>query len=441
VTQDALATHICQRWRDQENIALEVGQTAMSGRDLVHQIDSLAGYLASLENNRTLGLCLKNSVAFVLAFLAGVRANYRVAVFDPTWPKPVFEQALEQVQPFDVWDSLPKNATSTELPQENPENNFYIGFTSGSTGVAKAFQRTQNSWLASFRLDQQEFEFSESDVFFVPGQFSHSLFLYALLRGLYAGARVVCAQTFRPDFIPCDTTVFYGVPTHILQTATVCKTPVSTVRLILSSGAAFPKHMLEGVGQTFPRAEFCETYGASELGYVSLWRARENPPVASVGRPFNGVTVSIKNAVIQIESDLCFSGYLNGQAFEGINDTGYLDEDGFLFLTGRADRMIISKGKNIHPEQIETVLRNHPAIEECAVVAQSDDVRGESLIAFLLLNTSVEHRDLVAFLKHHLPRTHVPQAFYQVDNWPRLPSGKTDFKGLQAMPSSQKRPL
>lgn len=441
MTPDALATHICQRWKCQENIALEVGQVTVSGRELVSQIERLAKHLVSLDNNRTLGLCLKNSVAFVIAFLAGVRANYRVAVLDPAWPEAVTQQAIEQVQPFTVWENLPEEMVSGELPVEDPETNFYIGFTSGSTGVAKAFERTQKSWLASFRLDQQEFEFSETDVFFVPGQFSHSLFLYAMLRGLYAGARVVCAQTFRPDYIPRETTVFYGVPTHILQAVSACERPVSLVRLVLSSGSPFPKHKLEDVKKAFPNSEFCETYGASELGYVSVWRERENPPLASVGRLFDGVRVSVNQEKLQVESPLCFSRYLNGQPFEGINDTGYLDENGFLFLTGRADRMILNKGKNIHPEHIEAVLVQHPAVDQCGVLAQSDDVRGETLVAVVSLKTPVSHRDLVAFLKQHLPLTHVPQAFYQVDNWPRLPSGKTDFKALQAMPLSQKRQL
>ena len=290
-----------------------------------------------------------------------------------------------------------------------------VGTTSGSTGMAKKYKRSQASWLASFAADQQEFGLDSRDVIIAPGSLQHSLFSYALCHGLHLGATVVLSESFRPDRVleqieQHQGTVLYGVPTQlklIVQQAgnnaiknAGCKT-FSSVRWILSSGARWFSEILPQLKQIFPNASIAEFYGASELSYVSLaLHTRDTSlPQGSVGRPFHGTRIHIEltdcqQGKIWVHSQGLFDSYLGeapsdfsektdaeGKRWCSVGDLGWINEQGYLFLTGRESRKLVVSGKNLYPEEVEQLLLGHPRIEEAAVLGVSDDLRGERLVA------------------------------------------------------------
>lgn len=428
----AIATHICRMWRNKTCPAVTIGQDNINGSVLVERIEQMTQHIynASLDQC-IIAICMKNSIDFIIMFVSSIRANCCVAVLDPDWPVSVRQQVLRDVAPAILWTQCPDvddSCARVPLAPETTEQNFYIGFTSGSTGPVKGFLRNQQSWLASFILDQQEFEFTITDTFYIPGQLSHSLFLYATLRGLYAGAHIHINRLFRPDHMPEHATVVYGVPTHIMQIVTRTLHPVMSVRLILSCGAYFPRNVLPQLNIAFPEAEFCDTYGASELGYVSIWKQSENPPPESVGRIFNGVDVSFKDNGIYVKSPLTFDSYLSGDLFTCINDTGYLDYNGYLYITGRTDRMLVINGCNVHPEQIERTLENYDKILRCIVIFLNNN-----LTAVIQEAVSIDDASIKVFLKQHLPVSHIPKKYIRVKEWPFLRTGKVDIQTLIRM--------
>lgn len=433
----------------------------LSWAELDRRVEGLAGHFAGTAR---LALCLPGGPELLLAFLAGVRAGCNVQVLHPDWPDRMRRQVVERLEPDLVVRDVPALAPSASLPAPSIDVPFYTGFTSGSTGLPKGFVRTQRSWLESFRSDQAEFGYSADDVFAVPGSFAHSMPLYGAVRGLYAGAAVLLLGAQRPDrmlqaMIAEGATVLYAVPTQvqaIVEAAERLGETAPAVRLVLSGGAKASEALRARIAAVFPAAEFAEFYGTSELSYVTVARAGERPPAASVGRPFAGVRVHILGegdnplpageiGRIFVESPFRFLGYAlaDGGALQfsdalpgaiSVGDTGFLDEQGFLHLVGRTDRMIVSAGRNIHPEAVEAVLEQHAGVAYAAVLGVDDPLRGKRLAAVVSLQAGalLSAAELARHLAATLPAFSVPRLFFRLDDWPLTMSGKSDFPAIEA---------
>jgi len=336
-----------------------------------------------------------------------------------------------------------------------------VGFTSGSTGMPKGYRRNHQSWLSGFVGDDAEFGVRPDDVVLAPGPMSHSLALYALVRGLNAGATVVFCRRFRPSHVLQlvareGVTVLYGVPTQFRmlldRSESLPAVSCDTVRLILSTGAKWPQEENGRLTRVFPLAEFCEFYGCSELGYLTLAKASEKIPARSVGRAFPDVVLTIRNrqgdvlapgqiGLVFAKSAQMFSGYACGElgslAIAGnamsVGDVGLLDEGGFLYLEGRSNRMIICSGRNVHPEEIEDALMSHAMISGAAVFGASERERGERLVALLFLagNQSLRRADVIGHLRPKLPLYKIPMHYGVVATWPITGLGKPDFAALR----------
>jgi acyl-CoA synthetase (AMP-forming)/AMP-acid ligase II len=116
-------------------------------------------------------------------------------------------------------------------------------------------------------------------------------------------------------------------------------------------------------------------------------------------------------------------------------DMGHVDEDGFVFLTGRADDVINCGGEKIYPREIEDVLRGHPAVTQAVVVGRQDDVLGECPVAYVTARPGMEPAELADALMRsceaRLGRTRRPRRLVVVDSVPTGPTGKVSRRLLQ----------
>lgn len=433
-------------------------------------VDRACNYLALHAPGNRVALSSPNSLDLAFAIFGSIRAGKVMQVLDPAWPAPLMRNVLERLRSDFVLNSTHVGAFNRHLSsggqtaiatvrQADPFAPFYTGFTSGSTGIPKGFRRDQNSWLESFRGDRELFSLSADDVFVALGSLTHSLFMYALARGVHAGGTTLFFAQFRPDRIlrrieETGGSVVYGVPTQYDALSTAAagggKT-LSNVRLVLSSGAKLPDGLKKRLRRVFPNAEICEFYGTSEQSYVSVARDGKTPP-GSVGQPFPGVRVTILDdsgnelpsdeiGRVFVESGLMFQGYelaesptleRVGEALF-VGDMGYLDENGFLYLTGRSDRMIVSSGKNIYPEEIEAALIAHPDVTIACVMGVEDARRGDRLVAIVNLGpaSAVTSSALIAWCRDRLPLYKVPMIFYRLADWPMTGSQKIDLPRLR----------
>jgi acyl-CoA synthetase (AMP-forming)/AMP-acid ligase II len=140
--------------------------------------------------------------------------------------------------------------------------------------------------------------------------------------------------------------------------------------------------------------------------------------------------------VLRIRSPYQFSGYLGGpphrpgEDWLTLNDLADLDADGFIYLRGRADDVIISGGENVAPAEVEEVLRTHPAVADAAVLGLADARWGQVVAAFLVLRPGGEI-DVDGFLEGRLARFKRPRRVFTVQTIPRNAMGKVDRAALE----------
>ena len=126
---------------------------------------------------------------------------------------------------------------------------------------------------------------------------------------------------------------------------------------------------------------------------------------------------------------------LDDQTWRGdlytLGDVGYLDEDGYLFLTDRLKDMIISGGANIYPAEVEATLFNHPSVGDVAVIGVPDTHWGEKVKAIVELRREASEEDIIAFCRSHLAHYKCPTSVDFVERLPRDPNGKVRKRELR----------
>lgn len=354
-------------------------------------------------------------------------------------------------------------AEARTAPIDGPsrDDGFYIGFTSGSTGKAKGFLRTHGSWLASFRVIEDILGFGANDRIFVPGPLTHSLHLFGAVHALHRGASVYAQSAFHPrrclETLRRNKPTFgYATPTQLLTLAKLAGDETfPSVRTVMVGGAAWTPAMAETVQPLFPAADILSFYGASETSLISLKRPGEAAPQDSVGRPVTGVRIEARDGagkrlpaghpgLLWVASDQLFQDYVGEGSsrlkragdFISIGDHGYLDEEGYLFLTGRENRMIITSGVNVYPQEIEAVVQKVPAVKACAVGAVPDARRGQVPVVVVEPHADKPEIDTAHILRqarHELGAVKAPRAILMHEGpLPTTESGKIDYAAVDA---------
>ena len=189
-----------------------------------------------------------------------------------------------------------------------------------------------------------------------------------------------------------------------------------------------------------------EYYGASEGGGTVITPQEWLEHPGSVGKPFPGNefaildddgnelgpgevgTIYAKPAMSSFKyhnDDEKTAGAHRGEWFT-VGDAGYLDDDGYLYLTDRKSDMVISGGVNIYPREVEDALHRHPEIVDCAVLGLPDDQWGEVLYAVVQRagGSSLDEDGVVSYVREHLADYKRPRVVEFVDELPRDPNGK-----------------
>ncbi|WP_261130663.1 AMP-binding protein [Bacillus sp. Marseille-Q3570] len=459
-------------------IALKSEYGTITYDELIDKIDIAASLLYKRKplTDGTIAIYFpENHMEFVIYFLAASSLGWKAVPIDPKLPiekaKMILEDSEADVLVSDSqhqwWDGemflagqeLSYTFKMENIPKATPDSIFYLGYTSGTSGKPKGFIRTQESWTESFRNTAFEYKLRVGDQVIITGSLAHSLFLYGTLHALSTGSTVELLDHFSAEAtagrIRNDKrTIVYVVPTMLEALLNESYPQWEAVDLIISSGSKWNVERRRWIENTFSNAECIEFYGASELSFVSiLHQDAVSTKVDSVGRPFTGVEVSIRDDQLQevpygevgtlyVRSKMVFKGYQNLPAetanifidgeWATAGDLARMDEEGYIYLVGRANQMIISGGLNIYPEEVERVIQLVSAVEECAVIGVPDIYWGEKVVAFIKWRQGQEGRD--ALLKEiclqDLPKYKCPKEFITVDEFPYTVSRKIARKEL-----------
>ncbi|MCJ8143654.1 AMP-binding protein [Ancylobacter sp. A5.8] len=433
------------------------GETLTRAR-LAHRVAHLSREItARTGTGAGVALDMANGVDLVALFFACAVSGRQALVYDPAWParyRAAIDGALAPaltVTGTEPWLGEGEDAVFPVPPA--PDAPFYVGFTSGSTGLPKGYRRAHRSWIDSFTVSEVEFGLSADDVIMAPGGLAASLHLYGVVHALHIGARAVMMRQFHPRralglIARHGVTALYVTPTQLQMLIEAAGHECfPSLRQVMISGAKWQARTREATMRLFPQAGICEFYGASELSFVTVSRAGEPVPPGSVGRAAHGVELRIRDGegcdlpagevgAIWGGSTLLFDGYACGggdeirreDGFMTVGDHGRLDADGFLFLHGREKRMLVTSGLNVYPEEVEAVLATLPGVVEACVFGLPDPLRGVELVA--VLRGTVDERALRAGCRALLPAAKVPRRFLHIEDWPRTSGGKADLTAL-----------
>ncbi len=451
-----------------EDPALDDGSTCLSFGQLHEAVTRGAHAVAQTQAPATVwvndGLSTLQQVVDFLAIIASGRC---AVVSDPDWPLATRQRVEHSINGQASPSKVEPNALSATLNAESP---FYIGFTSGSTGMPKGFQRHHRSWTESFQVCVDTFGAAAQTRVFAPGRVSHSLFLFGMLLGLWTGAGVVVQQRFsaaraldtlRLGRTPC----LVAVPSQLVMmlelAARRALPPITGLRLLLISGARWMRERTPELHALFPKAQVVEFYGASETSFIAWMNANEEAPAQAVGRPFQGVELDIRQAsgsdtphnagLIYVRSPMLFMDYVGAQHdttsalrdgnWLSVRDMGYIDDQGYLCLVGRENRMLVTQGKNLFPEEVEAALCGTGLIADASVHGVPDPRRGQLVVAVVKPKptSSDPHQAwpsacaLASSCREALEHFKVPKRYFTCDSWPLTASGKTDHQALGRM--------
>lgn len=223
---------------------------------------------------------------------------------------------------------------------------------------------------------------------------------------------------------------------------------LSSLRWLIGGGERTPEQRIREFDRAFPNARYIDAYGMTETvsGDTLMEAGYEIEKIGSTGRPVAHVEIAIldddgnslaagNEGEIAIRGAKVTRGYwrdeeATARSFHGdwlrSGDVGYLDADGFLYLTDRKKDLIISGGENIASSEVERVIYDLPQVSEAAVVAAPDERWGERPVAVVVLRPGavLDYETLAGHCRAHLARFKVPRELHLRDALPRNPSGK-----------------
>ena len=386
-------------------------------------------------------------------------------VTSPDYAKLVDAHAGVTLVDRDAFMSLPSITGEPPIPGDDPREVAVQLFTSGTTGKPKAaILRHEN--LSSYIFGTIEFASAEEDdaiVVTVPPY--HIAGISAVLSSTYACRRMVQLDGFEAGswLAACrseNVSNAFLVPTMLQRVVDYLaerKEPAAmpALRALAYGGGKMPLATIQQAMQLFPKVDFTNAYGLTETSSTIAVltpddhraAATSNDPavrrrLGSVGKP-GAVEIEIRDDDGKVlgaeEAGLVFvrgpqvsgeylslGSQLDAEGWFPTKDRGYLDAEGYLFLDGRSDDVIVRGGENISPGEIEDVLLGHAAVADVAVVAMPDQQWGEAVAAAIVLKpgATVDVAELQALVKDRLRSSRVPQKIIFKDTLPYNETGK-----------------
>ncbi len=332
-----------------------------------------------------------------------------------------------------------------------------IVYTSGTTGKPKGAMLSYRNFFSNAIAGSISFQITEKDRFivFLPMFHSFTLSIMVLLPMFTCSSIVIVRSVFPFANVLKQTllkqvTIFLGVPT-LYNALLKAKIPwyfmwFNKVRIFISGSAPLSEQSLHDFNAKFKKAKLLEGYGLSECSPAVCVNRLDHQKPLSVGLPLPSYEVKIVNeemmevrtgevGEIMVKGDCVMHGYLNhanstdetimnGWLLTG--DLGKKDEDGFIYIVDRKKDLIISKGINIYPREIEEVIYKYEGVDSVAVIGVKDETKDEDVLAFIQPKEGIElqEMELRQYLKKHLANFKLPKHIYFVEELPKNATGK-----------------
>jgi fatty-acyl-CoA synthase len=471
--------------RTPHRLAIVYKDQRVTFAQLLARIEKTAGFLAArgIGPDDVVAVMMKNSIAFLeIAFAAShlgavfLPVNFRLAadeveyIADNAGAKLVFADAelapaVKNIPSAILLDELAQADTTTlagDCPPaparlRKPDDLFRLMYTSGTTDRPKGVMHTYNNFYWKCMDHVIALGLTANERLLVTGPLYHvGAFDLPGVAVLWVGGTLYVHREFEVE------RVLHSIAAEKLTCAWLAPVmlgailahpdrsafDVSSLRWVIGGGERTPESRIRQFSEYFTNGRYIDGYGLTEScsGDTLMEAGREIEKIGSVGRALPHVEVEIRDAQgrrlrsgeageICLRGAKITRGYWRDEkktaaSFDGdwfrTGDVGYLDSDGFLFLTDRVKDMIISGGENIASSEVERVVYQLPQVREAAIIGVPDEKWGERPVAVVALNAghSLDYETLAKHCRAHLAAFKVPKQLILREQLPRNPSGK-----------------
>lgn len=472
--------------------ALRYGSEVLSYAELLRRVDTAAARLrgCGIAKGDAYAVICENCLELMIAYYATAKLGAVFVPINPNLTAPevahiaahsgarmllhdaamgaVAQAAVAEavLRPVSVLTEETGNTDPEQCGDVRAEDDFLIIYTSGSTGAPKAVVFAHTAEIAGNASLIDLWGITPEDITLVALPLGY---LYGLstaaAAGLQAGGEVVVLRRFHPGEVlealaASRATIFHGVPTMYSMMLEYAEQrglniDLSFIRALICAGAPLSPEMKQRFAKTF-RKDIQDYYALTEVRPVFGAYAKDPAPVppGSIGKPAPGVSARIldenhMDCAVGIQGELVVrapstlkryhkdASLTLKSMFEGgfrTGDIGYLDEQGFYYLTGRIKDIIIRGGANIAPAEVEGVLARHPSVQDVAVIGIPDRIFGEVPAAYVVKRRGAEvtSEELVAHARLELADFKVPKHFAFAAELPLGKTGKVDKNALKA---------
>ena len=485
-----------QAARTPQAVAVEFEGAHLTYAELDARANQLARHLGHLGVGPEVrvGICLERSLEMVVGLLGVLKAGGAYVPLDPAYPQERLAAMLEdagapvlltqqrhlsmlppsgaQVLCLDSgWEEVARQPTRRPSTSVTSDNLAYVIFTSGSTGKPKGAMNTHRAICNRLRWMQDAFGLHEEDRVLQKTPFGFDVSVWEFFWPLLTGARLVLARPGGHQdaaylvnlihergittlhFVPPMLHAFLEQP-HLERCGSLSR--------VICSGEALPAELAARCLERLP-ARLHNLYGPTEAAVdVTWWECRPGQTTVFIGRPIANTRTYVLDARLEpvpagVPGELYLGGVQVARGYLGrpeqtgerfipdlfsdspgarLYRTGDLvrwQAEGNLEYLGRLDNQVKLRGFRIELGEVESVLAQHPAVQQAVVLAREDRPGDKRLVAYV---TGREGRPeagvLRDFLRQKLPEYMVPSAFVALDALPLTPNGKVDRKALPA---------
>jgi acyl-CoA synthetase (AMP-forming)/AMP-acid ligase II len=351
-------------------------------------------------------------------------------------------------------------------------------YTAGTTGRPKAVPLTHNSFSTYVlsNVTPVDMEIEETNILTVP--LYHVAGVQAVMAAIYGGRTLAMMRQFEvKDWMNTvqeeKANRAMLVPTmlkRVIDEPDFGKYDLSSLRVITYGAAPMPFEVIKKAIEVFPGVMFINAFGQTETASTITTLGPDDHVItgteeekakklkrlqSSIGRPMDDVEIKIVDGDLKevptgevgeilARGPRVMSGYwkdaektakaLTPDGWLRTSDKGYVDDEGYIYLAGRGDDMIIRGGENISPEEVENVLYAHPSIEEAAVIGVPDPDWGQEPKAIVVLKKgrTAPADEIMEFCRQRLSSFKRPRYIAFIDELPRTSTGKVLKRDLRA---------
>ena len=457
-----------------DKVAIIDSNNEITFLELYKKVEKFSNNIEELDQEKIISLVSENSISFIIAYLGLIYSGKIVHLISPEISETNLYNQLKsskskniicsklikdkilnfhsiKIKILDIQEILLKNSN---IKNRTCTNKFaYLIYTSGTTSEPKGVIVSHSMIEFTTKNIVNVLGYSDSDIDLLPLPLNHSFGLGCLHTALYSGSTLVLLKNSSNLEQILTSLKKYKITTLAAIPATLTKLLnfdddkiedyFSEIRLIITNSTSIPKKTVIQFKEILRKGNLATYYGLTEASRSTFMIFdKDNHREESVGKCSPNVEIKIVNK----EKNNLKLGYIfskgenvinkywnNSEADKNIieswlktGDTGYFDEEGYLFLKGRSDEIINVGGEKVIPDEIEQTIKNIPGIEDAVVFGIEHEIFGQTIKLNVIKskNYDIDKTQILSYCIKNLEKFKIPSKIDFVENIPKTEYGK-----------------